>query len=331
MPWLSGLVTVLLAIIALMIVLIAVPKILHALEGGNPWWALLATLCVVGSVGGFCLAFTGAYRGRGNLAGAACVEAGLTQKGAATFLPGGQAGAAGAIAVVLRRTGMTSEELADRGVALLVLVHAPYFLGILGVGLVVGTGVVDLSVAPAFIWSATVVAGLVVLAAVLVALLVRPAVSGQPDPHGFRERTRQLVRACAGGVRSAVGLVRIPAAVVGTLIYVSLDCGTLVVAMHIFGQNPPLISVIMAWLMAQVVSLIPVPAGIGTVDAGVLGTLVVFGQSAQDMAAPTIAYHALSLAIPAIAGGIGFLLLRRRLVDDAVGGGDPVLVGSAGG
>jgi len=62
-----------------------------------------------------------------------------------------------------------------------------------------------------------------------------------------------------------------------------------------------------------VVSLIPVPGGVGTVDAGVLGTLVVFGQSAQRMAARTIACHPLSLAIPAMAGGVGFILLRRRM------------------
>jgi hypothetical protein len=38
---------------------------------------------------GFCVAFDGAYRGRGHLEGRDSAEAALTQKGAATFVPGG--------------------------------------------------------------------------------------------------------------------------------------------------------------------------------------------------------------------------------------------------
>lgn len=181
----SGAATVVLVVIALLIVLIAVPKILHALEGGNPWWALAAAACVVVSVAGFRLAFAGAYRGRGNLAGAEYVEAALTQEGAATFLRGGQATAAGAIGVVLRRTRMTPAELADRGVALLVLVHAPYVLGILGLGVLIGSRAVGIDVNSGFIWSVTIVAGIVVAAAIMVAIFARPVDRVTADVHGF--------------------------------------------------------------------------------------------------------------------------------------------------
>lgn len=97
------------------------------------------------------------------------------------------------------------------------------------------------------------------------------------------------------------------------MIYASFACLTLIVSMRIFGEHPPLVSVVMAWLIAQIVSLIPVPGGVGTVDGGVLGTMAAFGQSAHSMAAPTIACHVLSLAIPAMAGGVRFLMLRRRM------------------
>jgi hypothetical protein len=174
----SGAATVVLVVIALLIVLIAVPKILHALEGGNPWRALAA----------------------------------------AAFLPGGQATAAGAIGVVLRRTRMTPAELADRGVALLVLARAPYVLGILGLGVLIGSGAVGIDVNSGFIWSVTIVAGIVVAAAIMVAIFARPVDRVTADVQGFLPTLLHLSRAGAGGVRSAIGLVRSAAAVWGTVI-----------------------------------------------------------------------------------------------------------------
>jgi hypothetical protein len=55
--------------IALVIVLIAVPKIPHALSGANPRWPLLTALCLIGSPIGLCLALFEAYHGPNNLSG----------------------------------------------------------------------------------------------------------------------------------------------------------------------------------------------------------------------------------------------------------------------
>ena len=105
--------SVLVAGIALVIVLIAVPKIPHGLSGGNPRWTLLTVLCLIGSPIGLCLALFGAYHGPNNLSGVDYLEAAPTQEGPATCLPGGQAGAAGTIGVVLRRNRVPTAELAD--------------------------------------------------------------------------------------------------------------------------------------------------------------------------------------------------------------------------
>lgn len=69
---------------------------------------------------------------------------------------------------------MTPAELGDRGGALLVLVHAPYLLGILGLGLLIGSGAVGIDVYSGFIWSVTIVAGIVVDAAIIVGIVARP-------------------------------------------------------------------------------------------------------------------------------------------------------------
>jgi hypothetical protein len=55
-------------------------------------------------------------------------------------------------------------------------------------------------------------------------------------------------------------------------------------------------------LVGQLGSLIPVPGGLGGVDGGLIGTLVLYGVDATDAAVAVIAYRGLLLAIPAILG-----------------------------
>jgi hypothetical protein len=61
--------------------------------------------------------------------------------------------------------------------------------------------------------------------------------------------------------------------------------------------------------------LIPIPGGIGGVDAGLIGTLVLYGAS--DAAVAVIAYRGLLLCIPALLGLPALAVLRRRLRNEA--------------
>jgi hypothetical protein len=49
------------------------------------------------------------------------------------------------------------------------------------------------------------------------------------------------------------------------------------------------------------------------VDAGLIGTLVVYGVDATDAAVAVIAYRGLLLSIPAVLGLPALAILRRRL------------------
>jgi uncharacterized membrane protein YbhN (UPF0104 family) len=70
---------------------------------------------------------------------------------------------------------------------------------------------------------------------------------------------------------------------------------------------------LVAYLVGQLGSLIPIPGGIGGVDAGLIGTLVLYGVDATDAAVAVIAYRALLLGIPALIGLPALAVLRRRL------------------
>jgi uncharacterized membrane protein YbhN (UPF0104 family) len=80
---------------------------------------------------------------------------------------------------------------------------------------------------------------------------------------------------------------------------------------------PPAGVLLVAYLVGQLGSLIPVPGGIGGVDFGLIGTLVLYGVDPADAAVAVIAYRGLLLTIPAILGFPALAVLRRRLRDEA--------------
>jgi uncharacterized membrane protein YbhN (UPF0104 family) len=60
-----------------------------------------------------------------------------------------------------------------------------------------------------------------------------------------------------------------------------------------------------------------VPGGIGGVDAGLVGTLALYGVSLASATGAVLAYRAIALWVPAVVGGLAFIALRRTLRDEA--------------
>jgi uncharacterized membrane protein YbhN (UPF0104 family) len=59
--------------------------------------------------------------------------------------------------------------------------------------------------------------------------------------------------------------------------------------------------------------VIPVPGGIGAIDAGVTGALVLYGADASKATAGELISHAIGLLVPILVGGIGLVLLPRAI------------------
>ena len=57
------------------------------------------------------------------------------------------------------------------------------------------------------------------------------------------------------------------------------------------------------------------PGGIGGIDGGLLGTLVVYGTSAASTAAAVLLYRVILFWVPLLIGGVAFVSLRRSLND----------------
>jgi uncharacterized membrane protein YbhN (UPF0104 family) len=69
----------------------------------------------------------------------------------------------------------------------------------------------------------------------------------------------------------------------------------------------------MAYLVGMLGNELPLPGGVGGVEAGLIGMLVLYGSHATTAAAGVLIYRALSLLIPGAIGAIAFLELRRLL------------------
>jgi uncharacterized protein (TIRG00374 family) len=73
----------------------------------------------------------------------------------------------------------------------------------------------------------------------------------------------------------------------------------------------------MAYLIGELGGLIPVPGGIGGVDAGLVGTLALYNVSLASATGAVLLYRAIALWVPAVVGGAAFVVLRHTLRDEA--------------
>ena len=59
--------------------------------------------------------------------------------------------------------------------------------------------------------------------------------------------------------------------------------------------------------------MLPLPGGVGGIDGGLVGALVVYGAPAADAAAAVLAYRLILFWLPLLVGGAAFGLLLRAL------------------
>jgi uncharacterized protein (TIRG00374 family) len=92
-----------------------------------------------------------------------------------------------------------------------------------------------------------------------------------------------------------------------------LDYLTLLAALTAVHADPRASTVLLAFCAAQFLGTLPLtPGGLGFVEAGLTGTLVLAGVPAGAAVVATLAYRLVSFWLPIPAGGVAALLHRRR-------------------
>src|SRR4051794_22242705 len=294
---------------ALLVLLPGLASLRERFEGADPWWLAVAVVLQVLSCAGYVIAFRTVFCQK--MSWRTSTEIGLSELAANSVLSVGGAGGLALGAWILRRGGLSTQFIARRTVAFFLLTSLANvgFLGLGGVGLATGL----LGGSPSVLLG--LVPALAAVAAVALALAAR-SLAGAFARRSKRARLVAAGEAVGEGGDEALMVIRSrnPAVAIGAAGYLLFDVAMLGVCFRAFGNDVPPVGVLLvAYLVGQLGGLIPIPGGIGGVDGGLIGTLVVYGVNAPDAAVAVIAYRGLLLAIPAILGLPALALLRRRL------------------
>jgi len=237
------------------------------------------------------------------------------------------AGGAGGIVLTywaLRKAGMERRQTACRMVAFLVLLYAVYMLALVVFGVLLRNGVlsgehpVGLTIVPAA------VAGALIVVFLLIALIpedVERRLTHFAQGYRFARFAERLATApatLARGTRTAIDFVRNPSrgglAVLGAVGFWATNIGILWAAFHAYDVHVPLGVVVQGFFIGMVANLFPfAPGGVGAVDAGMIGTFVLFGLPSTEVFAAVLTYRLLAFWLPIPPGIAAFLQLRRTV------------------
>jgi uncharacterized protein (TIRG00374 family) len=133
----------------------------------------------------------------------------------------------------------------------------------------------------------------------------RPAISDLP----------QRVLAQRDRVRSVMGS-KWPLALVAVVSKWAFDYFALIAAVAATGAKVHTIPILLAYVAASVLGMIPItPGGLGFVEAGLAATLVWAGLTAADATLATLAYRLVSYWLPLVAGLIAAVVYRAKYPD----------------
>jgi uncharacterized protein (TIRG00374 family) len=113
-------------------------------------------------------------------------------------------------------------------------------------------------------------------------------------------------------VRSTIG-ARWGSAVSAAVAVPAFDYLALLCALHAVGARPRPSLVLLAYVSAALLGMIPLtPGGLGFVEAGLVGLLALAGVAAGPAVTATLAYRLVSFWLPIPIGGIAYMLFRHR-------------------
>jgi len=225
-------------------------------------------------------------------------------------------GAAGVAfgAWVLSRGGMPADRIARRSVAFLLIKSSVNFVAVA----VLGAVMIFASDQP--LWLTALPAALAVAAIGLVLVVPRFGPGEEPgdDAGKIRKAISAVRRALVDGTAEAIEIAKERDALVliGAIGYWAWDNAVLWATFHAVGMSVPLTTILMGYLIGQIGGLLPLPGGVGGIDGGLIGTLIVYGAPAAATTAAVLLYRVILFWIPLLTGAVAFWSLRKALAED---------------
>ncbi len=300
-PGARTLVTALVGVVSIGLLLWVAPPddVIEQIGAMNPLWVLAAFALELGSCASYVVLFRRFFPepSRGVSRQVAWIA-----MGAGAVLPGGNISSAAATGLLLRRHGVGARGLIERCGALLCLLTLFGFLvnGTAAALLLVGVpdGPHDLRHT---VFPILVSVGVLSLAAGVMLFARRRG-----------ERAARPVRALAAGLEGAWRAVGRPHwRLLGMAGFLCLDMAALWAACAATGNRLGLLAVAIAYCIGYLATMIPMPAGLGVLDSGLAGSLVLYGMHPSAAVGAVLVYHAIAIWVPGFGGLIAWLPTRR--------------------
>lgn len=303
----------LLAVVALVVSLApGLGEVRDELRGAGAGWLAVAVLLELLSGVSYVAMFRPVFCRR--MPWRASWDIGWSELAAGSIVPASGAGGLALGAWVLHRGGMSTERIARRSVAFFLIKSSVNFVAVAILGALLATPFVGPDLSP---WLTVVpaVVSVAVIAGVLAVPRLGPGATPGAGAGRFKRAAGAVRRSVVDGTREAIEIVRSRNALVigGALGYWIFDNAVLWATFEAVGADVPLTVILLGYLIGQLGGLLPLPGGIGGIDGGLIGTLVVFGAPAAATAAAVLAYRVILFWLPLLVGTIGFLSLRRDL------------------
>ncbi len=243
-------------------------------------------------------------------------ELGMSELAVGALVPAGGAAGLAFGAWALRRSGMPARDIARATVAFFVLTSAANFAAVIVIGLLMWVGVGPYRSPLLTLLPAALAACVVFIVAAAPSIAARRT-TGARRRGRLRRWRDAAAEALDTGVREAGRLLRRRdwLVIVGSLGYWAFDNAVLWACLRAVGVAAPVTLVLMGYLIGQLGALVPIPGGVGALDGGLLGALVIYGLPAAPTAAAILFYRVILFWLPLLLGGIAFGSLRKGLQD----------------
>jgi uncharacterized membrane protein YbhN (UPF0104 family) len=285
--------------------LVAPPaQVIAAITDMNPVWLVTAVALELGS----CLSYVVVFRRFfPEPPRSVSREVAWLAMGAGAVLPGGNFSSAATTGWLLRHHGIGARSLIERCGALLCFLTLFGFVvnGIAGALLLAGIGQGPHDLAHAGI-------------PILVSLFVLGcAAAGMLVGRRYGARGPAVARSAAASLEGAwAALWRAHWRLLGAAGFLALDMAALWAACRATGHPIGMLALAVAYFIGYLATMIPIPAGLGVLDSGLAGALVLYGFSPAASVGAVLVYHAIAVWIPGL-GALAAWLPTRRLAMQA--------------
>jgi uncharacterized protein (TIRG00374 family) len=308
--------------------LVGLGNALGKLDEAEPIWIAIAIGFCIASFGTYIALFKAVVGGDAlRLSWRETYEINMAGVAATLLFSAGGAGGVALTYWALRKAGMPRRDVARRMVAFLTLHYAFYPIALILFGILLRTHVlngddsIELTIIPAG------VAGLLLILGVLVALIpadLARRIETFAESHGgeragaIAANVAKVPEIVGEGFRFAIGLFTHPRqgglAVLGAAGYWATSIGVLWASFHAFGLHVPLAVVVQGFFLGMVANLFPLaPAGVGAVDAGMIGAFVLFGIPEGTVFPAILVYGFVAFWLPIPLGIVAFFQLRKTV------------------